>query len=326
MASQQVTPELRQWIVAQAQAGHKPETVLDSMRASGWAEDVAIQALEDTLGGFLAEHAKAAGLPPPVPVPGPDLADSPLWLDAGDRRVQVLMSMLQPRVVVFGSLLSDEECDGMVALARPRLVRSETVQTETGGSEVNPLRTSSGMFFARGENPLCARIEARIARLLQWPLENGEGLQVLHYLPGAEYRPHHDYFDPAKAGTATILKRGGQRVGSLVMYLSAPEQGRRHVVPRRGARSGADQGQCRLLQLRPAASDHPHPARRLAGHRRRKVGRHQVAARRALRLGPVHVAVGRVNGPWPVRAVNRQARGAVVGLERLALPSIDTST
>jgi prolyl 4-hydroxylase len=225
MASQQVTPELRQWIVAQAQAGHKPETVLDSMRASGWAEDVAVQALEDTLGGFLAEHAKAAGLPPPVPVPGPDLADAPLWLDAGDRRVQVLMSMLLPRVVVFGSLLSDDECDGMVALARPRLVRSETVQTETGGSEVNPLRTSSGMFFARGENPLCARIEARIARLLQWPLENGEGLQVLRYLPGAEYRPHHDYFDPSKAGTAAILQRGGQRVGSLVMYLSTPENG-----------------------------------------------------------------------------------------------------
>jgi prolyl 4-hydroxylase len=160
-----------------------------------------------------------------VPVPGPDLADAPLWLDAGDRRVQVLMNMAQPRVVVFGGLLSDDECEGLVALARPRLVRSETVQTETGGSEVNPLRTSSGMFFARGENPLCARIEARVATLLQWPLENGEGLQVLHYLPGAEYRPHHDYFDPSKAGTAAILKRGGQRVGSLVMYLSTPEKG-----------------------------------------------------------------------------------------------------
>lgn len=225
MASQQVTPELRQWIVAQAQAGHQPETVLASMRASGWAEDVAVQALEDTLGGFLAEHAKASGLPPPVPVPGPDLADAPLWLDAGDRRVQVLMNMAQPRVVVFGGLLSDDECEGLVALARPRLVRSETVQTETGGSEVNPLRTSSGMFFSRGENPLCARVEARVATLLQWPLENGEGLQVLHYLPGAEYRPHHDYFDPTMAGTAAILKRGGQRVGSLVMYLSTPEKG-----------------------------------------------------------------------------------------------------
>ena len=231
MSVQQVTPELRQWIVAQAQAGHKPEAVLDAMRASGWAQDVAIQALEDTLSGFLAEHAQAAGLPPPVPVPGPDLAESPLWLDAGDRQVQVLMTMTQPRVVVFGSLLSEEECDAMMALARPRLARSETVQTETGGSEINPVRTSSGMFFGREENELCARIEKRIARLLDWPLENGEGLQILHYLPGAEYKPHHDYFDPARAGTPSIVARGGQRVGTLVMYLNAPEKGGATVFP-----------------------------------------------------------------------------------------------
>jgi hypothetical protein len=81
------------------------------------------------------------------------------------------------------------------------------------------------MFFGREENELCARIEARIARLLDWPVENGEGLQVLHYLPGAEYKPHHDYFDPAKAGTPSIVARGGQRVGTVVMYLNAPENG-----------------------------------------------------------------------------------------------------
>ena len=231
MTVQQVTPELRQWIVAQAQAGHKPEAVLEAMKASGWTSDVAIQALEDTLTGFLAEHAQAAGLPLPVLVPGPDLAESPLWLDAGDRRVQVLMTLAQPRVVVFGSLLSDEECDAVMALARPRLTRSETVQTDTGGSEVNPVRTSAGMFFGREENGLCARIEARIARLLDWPLENGEGLQVLRYMPGAEYKPHHDYFDPAKAGTPAIVKRGGQRVGTLIMYLNTPEKGGATVFP-----------------------------------------------------------------------------------------------
>ena len=67
----------------------------------------------------------------------------------------------------------------------------------------------------REESALCGRIGARIARIVNWPLENGEGLQVLHYLPGAEYKPHHDYFDPAKAGTPAIVKRGGQRVGTV---------------------------------------------------------------------------------------------------------------
>ena len=223
--NQAITPELRQWIVAQAQAGHKPDEVLAAMRASGWNEDVAIAAMEDTLQGHLAELARNQGLPPPVPVPDADLRESPAWLDGGDRRVQVLMSMKLPRVIVFGGLLSDDECDAMVDAARPRMTRSETVQTDTGGSEVNAARTSRGMFFERGENDVCRRVEARLARLLNWPLENGEGLQVLHYLPGAEYQPHHDYFDPAKPGTATIVARGGQRVGTVVMYLNSPENG-----------------------------------------------------------------------------------------------------
>ena len=77
MSAQQVTPELRQWIIAQAQAGHRPETVLESMRASGWNEDVAIGALEEVLKGFLDDHARASGLPAPVPVPEADLRDSP---------------------------------------------------------------------------------------------------------------------------------------------------------------------------------------------------------------------------------------------------------
>ena len=225
MSAQQVTPELRQWIIAQAQAGHRPETVLESMRASGWNEDVAIGALEEVLKGFLDDHARASGLPAPVPVPEADLRDSPSSLWVGDREVRIVFSMRNPRVIVFGSLLSDDECDELIALSKPKLVRSETVITSTGGSEVNAARTSEGMFFERGENPLVRRIEERIAQLVNWPVENGEGLQILHYQPGAEYKPHHDYFDPVHSGTPTILKRGGQRVGTLVMYLNTPAKG-----------------------------------------------------------------------------------------------------
>ena len=223
--SQAITPELRQWIVEQAQAGHSAESVLRSMKAAGWDEDVAIQAMEDTLRGHLNDQALAQGLPPAVPVPEPDVADSPLYLDGGDRQVAVLGTLALPRVVILGGLLSDEECDALIAAARPRLSRSLTVATQTGGSEVNPDRTSQGMFFQRGESELVARIEARIARLIRWPVENGEGIQVLHYLPGTEYKPHYDYFDPKEPGTATIVKRGGQRVGTVVMYLSEPEKG-----------------------------------------------------------------------------------------------------
>jgi prolyl 4-hydroxylase len=170
-------------------------------------------------------------VPPPVAVPEPlpQGARTTLW--GGDREVGVVMSMSNPRVIVFSGLLSDDECDEIIALARARLARSETVQTETGSSEVNEARTSQGMFFERGEHAVCARLEARIATLMNWPIENGEGLQVLRYGPGAEYKPHYDYFDPGQAGTPTILKRGGQRVASLVCYLNTPALGGATVFP-----------------------------------------------------------------------------------------------
>jgi prolyl 4-hydroxylase len=228
---QPVTPELRAWIVEQATAGHKPDVVLQSMLASGWNEDSAITALEMVLTGYLDEKARAAVLPVPtrVPEPLPTGTQTTVW--AGDREVKVLVNLRAPRVVVFGDLLSGEECEEMIALADKRLARSETVQTDTGASEVNDARTSQGMFFERGEHPVVARIEARMAALLNWPLENGEGLQVLRYGPGAEYKPHYDYFDPVHSGTPTILKRGGQRVASLVCYLNTPAQGGATVFP-----------------------------------------------------------------------------------------------
>jgi prolyl 4-hydroxylase len=231
MARQQVTPELRQWIIQQATAGQKPDAVLKSMLASGWKEDVAAEALEHTLRGYLQDHAKANGLPAPTLVPEPVLVEGVNHIEAAGHDVRVLSSMLAPRVVVFGGLLSHEECDALMDLARPRLARSETVINDTGGSEVNTARTSDGMFFERGEHELCRRIETRIGALLNWPVENGEGLQILRYRPGAEYKPHYDYFDPAHSGTPTILKRGGQRVATVVMYLNDPERGGATTFP-----------------------------------------------------------------------------------------------
>lgn len=228
MSAQQITPELRDWIIAQAEAGHPPQAVLTAMQASGWEEGVALAAMEDVL------HARAEALklaPKPIPEVLPTQANR-VW--AHDREVTLQVQIQHPRVVVFSDFLSADECAQLMALAQPRLSRSETVVNATGGSEINAARTSQGMFFNRGENELCQRIEARIAALLQWPVEHGEGIQILRYAPGAEYRPHFDYFDPGQPGTPSILQRGGQRVGTLVMYLNTPSAGGATTFPDAG--------------------------------------------------------------------------------------------
>ena len=229
MSLPSITPELRLWVLDQLRARRPVDDVLEAMRVSGWDADIAVAAFNEVM----AEHAAAASAPSAarllVPEPMPNGARITLW--AGDRDVDVLVSLTDPRIVVFANLLSHQECDEIIALAHRRLARSETVQTATGATEVNDSRTSEGMFFERGEHPVCQRLESRIAALLNWPVENGEGLQVLRYAPGAEYKPHYDYFDPDQPGTPTILLRGGQRVASLVCYLNTPVLGGETVFP-----------------------------------------------------------------------------------------------
>ena len=226
--SQPISPELKEWLVSQLAAGHSVPALRASMRAAGWQDAATDLALAQLEAGF--PHVEVAR-PRRTEMPGPDLEGAPLYIDAGDRRVQVLQTMRHPRVVVFGNLVSPEECEGLIAAARVRLARSLTVETRTGGEVLNVDRTSEGMFFERGENDIVARLEQRIGALLRWPVEFGEGLQILRYSPGAQYRPHYDYFDPGEAGTPTILKRGGQRVATLVMYLQEPGQGGATTFP-----------------------------------------------------------------------------------------------
>src|SRR3990167_1972023 len=240
---QTITPELRRWFVEQTVAGFSPESVLDAMVKVGWRQELEAAALQDSLREHRRQRGDGRGTGvAPVVVPArsqavaarlPEISLSPslLCLDAGDRQVRVLATLSLPRVVVLGGLLSDEECEALIDAARPRLARSLTVQTQTGGEELNPDRTSNGMFFTRGESELVRRIETRIARLVNWPLENGEGMQVLNYPVGAEYKPHYDYFDPADPGTPTILQRGGQRLATLVMYLNEPAEGGGTIFP-----------------------------------------------------------------------------------------------
>ncbi len=233
---QAITPELREWLLAQVAAGHRTDRVLASMQASGWDSSVALDAIREVM----PDAADGLALDP---IAMPDLpGGAGHRVQAHDRQVEVVVGMRQPRIVVLRDLLSDAECDALIEQARPRLSRSETVVNRTGGSEVNAARTSQGMFFSRGEGDLVRAIEARIAALLNWPVDRGEGLQVLRYGVGAEYRPHFDYFDPAQPGSQAILKRGGQRVGTVLMYLNTPEAGGATTFPDAGVEVHALRG------------------------------------------------------------------------------------
>ncbi|MEN9780391.1 MAG: hypothetical protein RL014_1539, partial [Pseudomonadota bacterium] len=159
-------------------------------------------------------------------VPDPiRLAVSGTRVRVADREVRFAMVLANPNVVLVEDLLTEQECEKLIQLARGKVRRSEVVDPTSGRLEISGVRRSEGAHFSYGENAIVARIEARVAALTGLPISHGEPLQLLHYPVGGEYEPHHDYFDPAFAGAALQLAQGGQRVATVVMYLQEPAEG-----------------------------------------------------------------------------------------------------
>jgi prolyl 4-hydroxylase len=258
--------KINEWLVEQIRAGQSADALLCSMRERGWAHDLAMGLIAQAM-GVRSGARPATPMLEPVSVvsetqpstspamPAPALDDASMYLDLGERKVTVLAALRQPQIVLFGDFLGKSECDRLVEMARPRMQRSLTTDVNTGESKLDDIRTSRGMFFRRGETPLVANIEARIARLVAWPVDHGEDLQVLHYRPGDRYEPHHDYFEPEASGTASVLARGGQRVATLLMYLREPERGGETTFPELGLRFSPKRGSALFFSY-----ERPHPS------------------------------------------------------------------
>ena len=234
-----ISPELREWILATTRAGHGVPDVLRLMKETGYdprqSRSILAEVLKLPLATLTASTAKPAprGLRTKHP-------DAPSACVAG-HVVDISLCVEAPPLRVLEGILDEAECTGLIELARPRLQRALTVD-DHGKQQVDQRRTSEGMFFTLGELPLIEQIEQRLAGLLGVPASHGEGLQILHYLPGQEYQPHFDWFDPELAGFEAITRDGGQRIASVLMYLNTPEQGGGTAFPELGLTVTARRG------------------------------------------------------------------------------------
>lgn len=140
-----------------------------------------------------------------------------------------------PRVFLLHDFLSPKECDEMIALGKPHLKRSKIVADDSSNTQQelqDERRTSYGMFFDRySKQPLLCALEERLSRLTHLSQEYGEGIQLLYYGVGAEFVPHHDFFDRDTQGGRAHLRDGGQRLVTVIMYLNTPEKGGETLFP-----------------------------------------------------------------------------------------------
>ncbi|KAK1320120.1 hypothetical protein QJS10_CPA03g02326 [Acorus calamus] len=152
--------------------------------------------------------------------------------ERGSRWTEVIS--WEPRAFVYHNFLSEEECKHLIELAKPHMEKSTVVDSATGQSKDSRVRTSSGMFLRRGRDKIISDIEKRISDFTFMPVDHGEGLQVLHYEVGQKYEPHYDYFIDEYN-----TRNGGQRIATVLMYLSDVEEGGETIFPNANVNSSS---------------------------------------------------------------------------------------
>lgn len=240
----------REWIMDNLARACSPLDMANSMTRSGQYgmataraaidEAIRIRAAGGTAasGGMAAPgapaSAAAADSAPAAPQAMPYIDVSSNRIALPDREVDVLFVLKKPQVILLGNVLSDEECDAIVAHCGTRYTRSTVTAEADGASVVHAGRTSEMAFIQRGEAEVAERIDRRLAALAHWSPECSEPFQLQKYGRTQEYRPHYDWLDPDSAGHRAHLARGGQRLATFVLYLCDVAQGGGTVFPNLG--------------------------------------------------------------------------------------------
>jgi prolyl 4-hydroxylase len=234
-----IDPQLRRWIEHNLDRDCPPEQLIEGMVAQRFDPPIAqglVRAFVDSRNAGVPLTADTLS----VELPAAAYARDPPRLPAGnsirtsDRIVSVVARSSRPVIAVLANVLSAEECSRLIALARPRLTPSTVVDPVTGENRVAEHRNSEGMFFALCETPFIAELDARFSRIMNSPMDHGEGLQVLRYGPGTRSTPHFDFLVPNNAANQQSLRRSGQRVSSLVAYLNDVPGGGETTFPHAG--------------------------------------------------------------------------------------------
>jgi prolyl 4-hydroxylase len=229
-------PALGAWVAARLDDDDPPDALVATMVEQA----IAPHAAQAIVAAFV--RARVDGSVPPreqVVIgdetidyrPDPPLLPAGPRIVVGDRTIDVVMRAERPTLAVLANVFDANECAELISLARPRLKASTLVDPFTGRDIVSHARTSFGMFFRPAENALVARLDARLAAIANLPATHGEGLQILHYPPGAGSDPHFDFLMATNVANRASLARSGQRMVTIVSYLSDVASGGETVFP-----------------------------------------------------------------------------------------------
>ena len=132
-----------------------------------------------------------------------------------------------PPIFQIENFLSDEECDALMATGLKNLKPSVVV--DKSGKISMQSRTSSSCYLSKVDMKW---LHERVLSLTGCPVGNQEAVQVAKYEEGQLYMAHYDAFDTTTETGRECMKTGGQRIGTVLIYLNDVKEGGATYFPK----------------------------------------------------------------------------------------------
>lgn len=165
-----------------------------------------------------------------------------------------------PLVGVADAFLSEDQCARLMQLAQDHLQRAQ-IGSDSQALEISEARSNSDSHLVPAEVPEAAALLDRIAPVVALPASHGEGVSVLRYTLGQEFKPHVDgiWSGASETARAGFEADGGQRLFTTLVYLNAVEGGGATVFPKLGLHVPPEAGRLLLFANSPAGSNDATP-------------------------------------------------------------------
>ena len=172
-----------------------------------------------------------------------DRIDLAAWLTTPAMRVL----SEAPQICVIENLAPPRLRDWIIRRARPRMQRAKIYDGQGSGASAAERSNSMAGFDFPDRDLAMMVLGENIARITGFALAEMESPIVLHYAVGEEFKPHHDYFDPALPAFADEIRRNGQRPATLLLYLNDGYEGGETDFPKLNFRFRGQPGDALLF-------------------------------------------------------------------------------
>lgn len=148
-------------------------------------------------------------------------------LSADPRAMRIPSSVLD--IFVVRDFLTEAENRALI-----RMIDGERIPSQLLAPSEDPEFRTSESCNLDPDHPMILQVEAKISEFTGMDPALGETIQGQRYAVGQQFKPHHDFFYDDQPYWEAMVRSGGQRTWTAMIFLNAPEEGGQTAFPAAG--------------------------------------------------------------------------------------------